>query len=120
MVNFDSLLDAAVGTGSTAVQDEEVVANEDSEEEESNDESSQLSASTSNATSSVRTAKIKYQGLLTKAGKYPGGEKRLKQAIVQHALDRMEEYIHDGATDNRRVKAIRDSHAELTQFVCHL
>jgi hypothetical protein len=103
-----------VGAGSAAVQDE-VASDEEEEEEESDDESSQPSPSTS--ASSVMAAKLKYRELLAKARKHPGGEKRLKWAIVQHASDRMEEYIHDGATDNKRVKAIRDSHEELTQFV---
>jgi hypothetical protein len=112
-VDFDSLLNAAAGAGPSAIQDEETEEVEDSDEYEGSDESCLPSASPSSAT----VDKAKYQELLAKARKYPGGEKRLKQAIVQYASDRMEEYIHVGATDNRRVRAIRDSHAELTQYV---
>ena len=106
-------MNAAAGTGSAAVQDEEMVDIEDSDEEEGSDQSCLPSASSS----STMVDKVKYQELLAKARKYPGGEKRLKQAIVQYASDRMEEYIHVGATDNRHVRVIRDSHVELTQYV---
>ena len=123
-VDFDGLLIAAVGVGSAAMQDdEEVGSNGDSDDEDESDDGHSLpsaSASASAATLIVRAAKLKYRELLAKARGYPGGEKRLKQAIIQHASDRMEEYLHDGATDNRRVKAIKESHAELTQYVSSL
>ena len=126
-VDFESMLNAAVGPRSAAVQDEEAVGDEDSDsngsdkddsdEDESADDESKDNEEPATSLSFVKAAKLKYRELLEKARKHPGAEKRLKAAFVQHGADRMEEYIHDGATDNRRVRAIRDSHQELTQFV---
>src|ERR1700733_12560100 len=125
------MLNAAVGARSAAMQDEEAdiqdeeadVQDEEAEsdddedldkDESDNDKGSSLPTA---STLYVRAAKLKYRELLAKARKHPGAEKRFKAALVQHAADRMGEYIHDGATDNRHVRAIRDSHEELTQFV---
>jgi len=116
-VDFESMLNAAIGARSAAVQDEEAGSDEDSDDDESDQEEDSSLPTTSTSTSFVMAAKLKYQELRAKARKYPGAEKRLKAAIIQQAADRMEDYLHDGATDNRRVKAIRDSHEELTQFV---
>lgn len=114
-VDFESMLNAAVGARSATAQDEEAGSDDNSDEDESDEDEEGSLPTTSIAF--VTAAKLKYRELLTEARKYPGAEKRLKVAFVRHGADRMEEYIHDGATDNRRVRAIKDSHRELTQFV---
>jgi len=92
-VDFDGLLNTAVGAGSAAMQDdEEVESNGDLDDDLDDDESddgqplpsasatasastsASASALASAATSSVIAAKLKYRELLAKARKYPGGE----------------------------------------------
>jgi hypothetical protein len=72
-VDFDGLFNAAVGVESAVIQDEEVVSEEDLDEDEGDDEDSLPSTPASAAASSVKAAKAKYQELLAKARKYPGG-----------------------------------------------
>jgi len=86
-------------------EDEASASDEDLKADESDDDDNE-SSSPITPPASATVDRVKYHELHARAQKYPGGEKRLKQAIIQHAAERMEEYVHAGATDNRCVKAI--------------
>ena len=113
-MDFDGLFNTAVTGRPVALEDDDAVSFEGYDEDESDDKTPQPSTSTSAPRSTATIDKIKYRELLAKARKYVGGEKRLKQALVEHAREQMGEFMHASATDNWRVQEIKASHAELT------
>ena len=87
-VDFNHLFNTAVTGRPVALEDDDTVSIEDYDEDESDDdEMPQPSTSASTPRSTPTIDKIKYRELIAKARKYIGGEKRLKQALVEHAKE---------------------------------